>query len=439
MARLTIEVPAEEFVKAIEEAYQKRKGRISIPGFRKGKATRRMIEKMYGKGVFYEDAANELIPKAYDEAVVDCEETLVSRPAVNVVQIEEGKPFIFTADVAIKPEVTLGEYKGVETEVTPVSVTDDEVKAELDKEREKNHRMVNVDDRPVQNGDVVRLDYEGFVDGAPFDGGKDNNYALTIGSGTFIPGFEEQLIGAVSGEDREVKVTFPEQYHAENLKGKDAVFKCHINSIQVKEVPEADDEFAQEVSDFNTLAEFMEDLKNKLVTRKENAARRAKETAVVEAVVQNAQMDIPDAMINEQIRRMLDDFNRRIQSQGITMDQYVQFTGTTVAQLADQMKPEALKRIKNGLVLEAIAKAENIQISEERVEEELQKMAAAYKTEVDKLKERLGSAQIDQIRDDLAVQEAVRVITDAAKEVEKAPAGEAPAQEAAAEEAPSQE
>lgn len=416
MAKLTIEVPAEEFEKAIQEAYQKDKNRITLPGFRKGKAPRKMIEKMYGAGVFYEDAANILIPRAYDEALKECEETIVSRPTIDITQIEAGKPFIFTAEVALKPEVTLGEYKGVEVPKTEIQVTDEEIQAEVDKERENNSRTIDVDDRGVEKGDLIKLDFDGSVDGVPFQGGKAEDYPLTVGSGSFIPGFEDQLIGAKIGEEMEVKVTFPEDYHAEDLKGKEAVFKCTVKAIQVKELPEADDEFAKDVSEFDTMAEYREDIKKNLTEKKEAAAKREKETAAVAKAVENAQMEIPDAMVDEQVRRMADDFTRRMESQGITMQQYMQFTGMDADKLLEQMKPEALKRIQNSLVLEAVAKAENIEISDERLDEEIAKMAESYKMEADKLKELMGDYEKEQMKKDIAVQDAVTLIADAAKE-----------------------
>lgn len=422
MAKLTIEVSADEFEVALEKAYNKNKGKITLPGFRKGKAPRKMIEKMYGAGIFYEDAANEIIPGAYAKAADECGEDIVSQPDISVTQIEKGKSFIFTAEVAVKPEVTLGDYKGVEVEKTEVSVSEEDVDKEVDKERESNSRMIDIDDRAVENGDMIKLDFEGFVDGVAFAGGKGEDYPLTIGSGSFIPGFEDQLVGAKIGEETEVNVTFPEDYQAEELKGKAAVFKCKVNEIKVKELPEADDEFAKDVSEFDTLAEYRDDIRAKLLERKTQDAKRAKENKVVAKAVENASMEIPEAMINEQVRRMADDFSRRIQAQGITFEQYMQFTGMTVDQMLDQMKPEALKRIQNSLVLEAIAKAENIEISDERVDEEIAKMAEQYKMEVDKLKEIMGEQEREQMKNDLAIQAAVEMITDAAVEVEAAPA-----------------
>ena len=420
MAKLTIEVSAEEFDAAIEQAYQKDKKKISLPGFRKGKAPRKMIEKMYGTGVFYEDAANIVIPKAYSEAAKECGEEIVSQPEISVTQIGAGQPFIFTAEVALKPAVTLGDYKGVEVEKTPVEVSEEEVDKEVDKERENNSRTIDVDDRAVEKGDMIKLNFEGFVDGTPFEGGKAEDYSLTIGSGSFIPGFEDQLIGAKIGEEVEVNVTFPEEYHAAELKGKPAVFKCTVNEIKVKELPEADDEFAKDVSEFDTLAEYKDEIRAKLLEKKTADAKREKQNKTVAKAVENATMEIPEAMITEQVRRMADDFARRLQSQGLSMDQYMQFTGLTMDALAQQMRPEALKRIQNSLVLEAIAKAENIEVSDEKVNEEIEKMAAAYKMEADKLKELIGDAEKEQMKSDLAIQAAVDMITDAAVEVEAA-------------------
>ena len=416
MAKLTIEASAEDFEKAIQKVYLKARGRINIPGFRKGKAPRKLIEKMYGTGVFYEDAANDLIPTAYAEALKDCDLEIVSRPEINVTQIESGKPFIFTAEVAVKPEVTLGEYKGVEVEKSDVEVTDEDINKEVDKERENNSRTIDVDDRAVEGGDIIKLDFDGSVDGVPFAGGKAENYTLTIGSGSFIPGFEDQLIGTKIGEDKDVTVTFPEDYHEKSLAGKEAVFKCKVNAITVKELPDADDEFASEVSEFETLAEYKEDIKKKLTEKKEKEARAKKEAQAIEKAVENATMEIPDAMIDTQVQSMMEDFARRMQSQGLSLEQYFQFTGMDAKKMHDQMKPEALKRIQNSLVLEAVAKAENIEISDEKVDEEIAKMAEAYKMEVEKLKGIIGDSERDQMKKDLAVQAAADLIADAAKE-----------------------
>lgn len=417
MVRLTIEASAEDFEKAMQSAYQKNKNKINIPGFRKGKAPRAMIEKMYGAGIFYEDAANEIIPAAYDKEVAESGLDIVSQPKIDVVQIEKGKPFIFTAEVAVKPEVTLGEYKGLEVPKTEIEVTEEDIQAEIDKERENNSRTIDVDDRAVENGDMIRLDFDGSVDGVPFAGGKAENYDLTVGSGSFIPGFEEQLVGVEIGREVDVKVTFPEDYHAAELAGKEAVFKCKVNAIKTKELPEADDDFAQDVSEFDTLDEYKEDIRKKLAEKKETEARNAKETAAVEKAVENASMDIPEAMIENQVRRMADDFARRLQSQGLTMEQYMQFTGMTADKLLEQMKPEAEKRIRNSLVLEAIAKAENFEISDEKVDEEINKMAEMYKMEAENVKNMMGEQGLQQIRDDLAIQEAVNLLRDSAKEV----------------------
>ena len=416
MAKLTIEASAEEFEAAVEKAYQKAKKSISLPGFRKGKAPRRMIEKMYGTGVFYEDAANELIPDAYSKALSECEEQIVSQPKIDVVQIESGKPFIFTAEVALKPEVTLGEYKGVEVEKAPVEVTDAEIDAEVDKQREQNARTIDIDDRAVEKGDMIKLDFDGSVDGVPFDGGAGKDYPLTLGSHSFIPGFEEQLVGAALEEEKEVNVTFPEDYQAEELAGKAAVFKCTIHKIEAKELPALDDDFAKDVSEFDTLDEYKKEIKDNLTKKKEEQAKTEKENAVVDKAVENATMEIPEAMIDTQVENMVDDFARRIQSQGLSMEQYMQFTGATVDSLKEQMKPQAVKRIESRLVLEKVAEAENIQISDEKLDEELAKMAEMYKMELDKFKELVGEYEKEQMKKDLAVQEAVTLMADSAKE-----------------------
>ena len=417
MAKLTIEVSAEELEKALQTAYNKNKGKISIPGFRKGKVPRQMVEKMYGPGFFYEDAANLLIPVEYEKAADECGVEIVSRPVIDIVQIEKGKEFIFTAEVAVKPEVTLGEYKGIEVAKADVEVSEEEVNAELDKEREKNARTISVEDRAVENGDMIMLDFEGFVNGVAFDGGKGENYPLTIGSGSFIPGFEEQLVGAKIGEEMEVNVTFPEEYQAPELAGKAAVFKCTVNEIKVKELPEADDDFAQDVSKFDTLAEYKEDLKAKLTEDKKAAAKRAKEDAVIEKIIENAQMEIPEAMTDTQARQMVDEFAQRIQSQGLSFEQYMQFTGMTIDAAIEQMKPQAVKRIQSRLVLEAVVKAENIETSDEAVMEEIAKMAESYKMEAEKLAELMSDAEKDQMKMDMAIEKAVELVTEAAKEV----------------------
>lgn len=415
MAKLTIEVPAEEFEKAIEKAYQKNKGKMSVPGFRKGKVPRKMIEKMYGTGIFYEDAANIIIPEAYANEIENCELEIVSQPSIDVVQIESGKSFIFTAEVATKPEVELGEYKGVQVERKAVEVTDEEVDKALEEERDKQSRMVPVEGRAVENGDMVTIDFEGFVDGVAFEGGKGTDYPLTIGSHSFIDTFEDQLVGKNVGEEVEVNVTFPEQYQAEELQGKPAMFKVAIKEIKAKELPELDDDFAQDVSDFDTLAEYKEDLKKKLVEKKEEEAKEAFEEAVVEAVVSNAKMEIPAPMVDLQVKTMADNFARRITSQGLSMEQYMQFTGMTPEKLEEQMRPQALKTIESRLVLEAIVKAENIQATDEELDKELEKMASMYQMEVEKLKELISDKEKDSMKLDIAVQKAVDFIVEQAK------------------------
>ena len=420
MAKLTIEVSAEDLDKAMEKAYQKQKSRISLPGFRKGKAPRKMIESMYGKGVFMEDAVNSLVPQEYTKALGECDLEIVSQPEINVTQMEPGKALIFTADVAVKPEVTLGDYKGVEVPKSEIAVTDEEVDAEVKKEQDKNARTVAVEDRAAANGDITTIDFEGFVDGVAFEGGKGTDYALTLGSSTFIPGFEDQLVGANTGDHVEVKVTFPEEYQAKELSGKEAVFQCDVKKIETKEVPELDDEFAKDVSEFDTLAEYKEDVKKKLTEKKEKEARTAKENAAVDKAIENAQMDIPELMTKTECRQMMDDFSRRMQQQGLSMEQYFQFTGQSMDKMMEDMKPQALKRIQTRLVLEKVAEAENIQPSEEEITEEIQKMADAYKMEADKIREAIGESGLEQMKKDMAVQKAVTVIADAAVEVEKA-------------------
>jgi len=420
MAKLTIEVSAEDLDKAMEKAYQKQKSRISLPGFRKGKAPRKMIESMYGKGVFMEDAVNSLVPQEYTKALGECDLEIVSQPEINVTQMEPGKALIFTADVAVKPEVTLGDYKGVEVPKSEIAVTDEEVDAEVKKEQDKNARTVAVEDRAAANGDITTIDFEGFVDGVAFEGGKGTDYALTLGSGTFIPGFEDQLVGANAGDHVEVKVTFPEEYQAKELAGKEAVFQCDVKKIETKEVPELDDEFAKDVSEFDTLAEYKEDIKKKLTEKKEKEARTAKENAAVDKAIENAQMDIPELMTKTECRQMMDDFSRRMQQQGLSMEQYFQFTGQSMDKMMEDMKPQALKRIQTRLVLEKVAEVENIQPSEEEITEEIQKMADAYKMEADKIREAIGESGLEQMKKDMAVQKAVTVIADAAVEVEKA-------------------
>ncbi len=355
MAKLKIEVSAEQLEKAIQKAYEKNKNKIQLPGFRKGKAPRKMIEQMYGKGVFYEDAANALIEEEYPKAVEECGENVVSSPKIDVEQLEAGKDFIFTAEVALKPPVKLGKYKGIEVEKMDIDVTDADVDAEIDKQRSTNARTVDVTDRAVQNNDIVTLDFEGFVDGVAFPGGKGTDYPLTIGSGAFIPGFEEQLIGFEIGKEGDVNVKFPEEYQAAELAGKDATFKCTVKAIKAKELPELNDEFASDVSEFDTLAEYKEDVKKKLVEKKTNEEKAKREDAVVKAVIEDSDMELPEAMIETQQRQIVNDFAQRLQMQGMNMDQYLQYTGNTVDKMLEQVKPQAIERIKSRLVLEAVA------------------------------------------------------------------------------------
>ena len=416
MAKLTIEVAAEELDKAIEKVYQKQKNSISVPGFRKGKVPRAMVEKMYGAAIFYEDAANELIPEAYEKAYDECGEDIVSSPKIDVIQIEKGKPFIFTAEVALKPEVTLGKYKGVKVDKVEVEVTDAEVDAAIDAERERNARSISVTDRAVKDGDQTVIDFEGFKDGVAFEGGKSENYPLTIGSGAFIPGFEDQLIGKNIGEEVEVNVTFPEEYQAEELAGQPAVFKVTVKEIKEKILPELDDEFAAEVSEFDTLAEYKEDVKKNLIEKREKDVKNAKEDAVIDAIIEDAKMDIPEAMVETTQRQMIQEFAQNIQMQGLSMEQYFQFTGLTAEAMMGQVKPQAEKRIKSRLVLEAVVKAENIVATEEDFDNEIAKMAEMYKMEADKVKESIGEEGKKQLMEDLAVSKAVEFVVNEAKE-----------------------
>lgn len=417
MAKLTIEVSAEAVEKALQAAYLKQRGKISLPGFRKGKVPRQMIEKMCGPEVFYDEAANHMISEAYGKAYDECELEIVSQPQVEITQLEKGKPFIFTAEVAVKPEVILGEYKGLKVDKVSTRVTQKEVDEEIDRERERSARTVEVTDRAVQDKDQVILDFEGFVDGVPFEGGKGENYPLTIGSGAFIPGFEEQLIGAEIDKEVEVNVTFPKEYQAEELAGKDAVFKCTVHEIKAKELPELDDEFVSDVSEKSeTVDAYKAEVKAKIKERKEREGKQRKEDQAVDQAVANAQIDLPEPMLDLQTKQMADDFARRIMQQGMSMEQYFQFTGLSEEKMMEEFRPQAEKRIRTRLVLEAVAAAENIQVSEERLDEELQKMADSYQMEVDKLKEFMGDNEKKQMKDDIAVQEAVTLITDAAVE-----------------------
>lgn len=417
MAKLTIEVSAEEVEKALQAAYLKERKKISIPGFRKGKVPRQMIEKMYGPEVFYDEAANHMISEAYGKAYDECELEIVSQPEIDITQLEKGKPFIFTAEVAVKPEVTLGEYKGLKVDKVSTRVTQKEVDEEIEKERDRNARTVEITDRPVQDKDQIILDFEGFVDGEAFEGGKGEKYPLTIGSGSFIPGFEDQLIGAEIGKELEVNVTFPEDYQAEDLAGKAAVFKCTVHEIKAKELPELDDEFVSDVSETSsTVDEYKAEVKAKIKERKEREGKQKKEDQAVEQAVANAQIDIPEPMIELQTKQMADDFARRLMQQGLNMEQYFQFTGLSEEKFMEEMRPQAEKRIRTRLVLEAVAAAEKIEVSDERLDEELKKMADSYQMEVDKLKEFMGENEKKEMREDIAVQEAVTLIADAAAE-----------------------
>lgn len=417
MVKLTIEVAEDKVAEALKAAYNKQKNKISIPGFRKGKVPMAMVEKMYGPEIFYEDAANIMMQEAYPAAIDESGVDIVSQPTVDVVQLEKGKPFIFTAEVAVKPEVKLGEYKGLKVDKYSTRVTQKEVDEEIEKVREQHARIVEVTDRAVADKDDVTLDFEGFVDGVAFEGGKGENYPLTIGSGSFIPGFEEQLIGAEIDKEVEVKVTFPEDYHSEDLKGKEAVFKCTVHAIRAKELPEVDDEFASDVSEkAETLDAYRAEVKAQIKERKENEGKAKKEDQAVEQAVANAEIDLPEPMVDLQAKQMADDFARRIMQQGLSVEQYFQFTGLSEEKMMEELKPQAEKRIRTRLVLEAIVAAENIEVSDERLDEELAKMAESYKMEVEKLKEFMGENEKKQMKEDIAVQDAVTLIVDASVE-----------------------
>lgn len=410
MVKLVIESSAEDFENGLNAAYNKNKNKITVPGFRKGKAPRKMIEKLYGAEIFYEDAANAIIPDAYAKAADESELEIVSQPQISVVQLEAGKPFIFEAKVAVKPEVELGQYKGVEVAKCDTEVTDEDVNEELTKVQNQNSRTVTVEDRAVKDGDMTVIDFEGFVDGVAFEGGKGENYPLTIGSHSFIDTFEDQIVGMNIGDEKEINVTFPEDYHVEDLKGKPAMFKVKVNEIKEKQLPELDDDFAQDVSDFDTLAEYKEDLKKTIAERKEKEAKAKKEDEAIAKIIESSKMDLPEAMVNTQVNRMVEEFAQRLQQQGLSIDQYFQYTGMTADKIVEEMKPEAVKRIQSRLVLEAIVKVENIEVSDEEFEAELQKMADAYGMEIDKIKEFMGEYESKQIREDVAIQKAVELI-----------------------------
>lgn len=421
--KLTIEVPAEQFDAAMQDVYNRQKKNISIPGFRKGKVPRQMVERMYGPEVFYDDAANQIMPQAYSDAAKESGEDIMSRPTVDIVQIEKGKPFIFTAEVAVRPDVKLGEYKGVEVTKIDTEVSDEEVETELNNERERNARTITVEDRAIQSGDTAVIDFEGFADGKAFEGGKGENHNLEIGSGSFIPGFEDQLIGKNSGDEVEVNVTFPEDYHAEDLKGKDAVFKVKIHEVKAKELPEADDEFAQDVSEFDTIAEYRDSIRKKLEERKADMAKNEQKQEAIDKIVEASEMELPDAIVLTRADEIINQFAQQLAQQGLSMDQYMQYAGTDIDQLRDSVRPEAVTRIKNQLVIDAIAKAENIEITDAEVEEELKKMAEMYNMELDKLKGYMTEEETENMKLDLASQKALDLVYDNAVFVD-APAEE---------------
>lgn len=416
MAKLTIEVAAEDFVKAVEAAYQKNKNSINVPGFRKGKVPRNMIEKMYGKGIFYEEAANALISKEYEKAYEECGEEIVSSPEIDVVAMEEGAPFVFTATVAIKPEVKLGKYKGVEIDKVETEVTEDEVMEAINKERENGARIQSVDGRAIQTNDIAVIDFEGFVDGEAFEGGKGEGYELMIGSHSFIDTFEDQLIGKNTGDEVEVNVTFPEDYHAADLAGKPAMFRVKINDVKEKILADLDDEFASEVSDFDTLEEYKADVKKGLEEKKANAAKDTKQMAVIDAIIEESEMEIPDAYVKTVQKQMVNEFAQRIQMQGISYEQYLSLMGSTPEAMEDQVKPQAIKRIQSRLVLEAIAEAEKIEATEEDFEAEITKLAEAYQMSADKAKAMVGEDGKKEIMLDLAVTKAADFVVENAVE-----------------------
>lgn len=417
MIKLTIECPAEEFEAAIEKAYQKNKNKINVPGFRKGKAPLSMIEKLYGSEMFYEDAANSLIPEAYEKAADECEQEIVSRPEIDVVNIKKGEKFVFTATVAVKPEVTLGTYKGVEVKKAVIEVTDEEVEADINRTREMNAKKVEVTDRAIENGDETVIDFEGFVDGVAFEGGKGTDYPLVIGSGAFIPGFEEQIIGKNIGEEFDVNVTFPEEYHAKDLAGKPAVFKVTVKSATTKVLPELDDAYVDETTEFSTVAEYREDVKKNILAAKEKAAADAKENEAVEKAAANATIDIPQGMIEAQKQQVAEEFSYRLQSQGLTIEQYMQFTGMDQKKFLESLEPQAIARIRTRLTLEAVVAAEGIEATEEEFEAEIAEMGKMYNMDSDKVKEILG-ANAEQVKADIAVKKAAKLLADNAVEVE---------------------
>ncbi|MCR5337984.1 MAG: trigger factor [Lachnospiraceae bacterium] len=416
MAKLTITVPAEELNEAVKKVYQRQKKNISVPGFRKGKVPLAMVEKMYGKGIFLEDAANDLFSPTYAKAYDECGEDIVSSPKVTVIQLQPDQDFIYEAEVALKPGVELGKYKGVKIAKVDVDVTDADIDEVIDRERRNNAREMTIEDRPVQDKDKVTIDFEGFVDDEPFEGGKGEDYELVIGSHSFIDTFEEQLIGKNIGDAVDVNVTFPEDYHAEDLAGKPALFKVTVKGIKEEQLPEADDEFASEVSEYDTIAEYRDSIREELAEKKQKSANDEKEKAAIEAVIADSRMDIPEAMIETTQQQMLEEFEQRITSQGLSFDQYKMFTGTDEEKMLEQIRPQAELRIKSRLVLEAIVEAEGIQATEEDFEEEIKKVAEAYRMEQDKAKEMIGEAGKEEIMKDLAVTKAAELVRDSAVE-----------------------
>ena len=418
MAKLTVTVSADKFEKAIQEAYNKQKSRIHIPGFRKGKVPRAMIEKVYGPEVFYEDAASAVINQEYPQAMDESGLEIVSRPDIEVTQIEKGKDFIFEAQVAVKPEVTLGKYKGVTVTKTDVTVTDEEIESEIENARNMQARTVEVSDRAIQDGDTAVIDFEGFVDGVAFEGGKGENHPLVIGSHSFIDNFEEQLIGKNAGDEAEIHVTFPEQYHAQELAGKPAVFKVKIHTVKAKEIPELNDEFVSLVSEFETVEEYKKDIADKLLKRKQDAAKAAKEDEAIQKIIDDSEMDIPDPMIDMQCESMIQEFEGRISRQGLTLDQYIQFSGSSIDKMKEQVRPEALQRIQSGLVLEKIAEEENIEVTEAEVDAQIEKLAATYGMPGEKMKEFLSEEDKESLERNQAIEKAIDIIMENAIEEE---------------------
>ncbi|MCI6241312.1 MAG: trigger factor [Clostridium sp.] len=417
MAKLTITVPAEEFTKAVATAYNKQKGKFSVPGFRKGKVPQSFIEKMYGPAVFYEDAANQLINEYYPKELENCEEEITSNPEIDVTQIEKGKDFIFTATVAVKPEIKIGEYKGVEIEKIDTTVTDEDVMAEILKDQKENGRKIDVTDRAAQMDDEVTINFEGFVDDAAFEGGKGENYKLTLGSHSFIDTFEDQIVGKNIGDKFDVNVTFPEEYHVDELKGKPAVFKVELLAISALELPELDDEFASDVSSFETFAEYKEDKKKTLEVKKEEQAKREKQSKVVEKIAEAAEVEIPEAMIKYNQERIVNEMSQRMMYQGLQMEQYLQLMGTTKEEFLERVKPDAIARIKTSLVLEAVAAAENIVVSDDDVDAEIQDMATQYQMKPEELKDMIGAPEMENIKKDIASRKALEFLGENCKEV----------------------